>query len=88
VVQGILSTGNNILSGLVAYPNPVNDVLTLTNDTDLDSVELYTITGQKVLFQLVNGTTATVHTAPLAKGVYILNAYAGNDKQAIKFVKQ
>jgi len=56
---------------LSAYPNPVDDYLTLelTNE-NIERVELYSLTGQLVRSEVVRGSRVEVSVADLPAGVY------------------
>lgn len=64
---------------LQVYPNPVKDVLNfkLANNLNVESIELYDVTGKKV--NTVNGkATQGVNVSNFAKGTYILKVKASN----------
>ncbi len=56
---------------LTAYPNPVDDFLTLelTNE-NIERVELYAVTGQLVRSEIVRGTRVELSVVDLPVGVY------------------
>jgi dienelactone hydrolase len=56
------------------YPNPAKDNLNIVSYAKLiNSVEVYNLSGQKVLSKKVNATTTRLKTNNLSKGVYIVN---------------
>ena len=57
------------------YPNPAKDNINIVSYAELiNSVEVYNLSGQKVLSKKVNnGTTTKINTSGLAKGVYIVD---------------
>lgn len=64
---------------LQVYPNPVKDVLNfkLANNLNVESIELYDVTGKKV--NTVNAkATEGVNVSNFAKGTYILKVKASN----------
>jgi len=68
------------------YPNPVQNNLTINTPTNFTKLELYTITGKKVLEQ---DFTTQLNTTNLSKEVYLLKLYTKNGRIAIKkIVKQ
>lgn len=77
-----------VFSGFKAYPNPVNNILTVENALAIEKVEVYNVTGQLVLTQAVKSTNAQINTEKLAAGAYLLNVYAGGIRKNVRFVKQ
>jgi Ig-like domain CHU_C associated/Secretion system C-terminal sorting domain len=75
-------------SGLVAYPNPASDVVTINNKAELSGVSIINMLGQEVLSQKVTGTEVQLNIAPLAGGSYIVKVTAANGASAsIKIAK-
>lgn len=65
------------------YPNPVtNDLLTITGDQEVKSVEVYSILGTKINARYENNQ---VQVSNLAPGVYFLRL---NNKYSFKFIKK
>ena len=81
-VPGVVSVPKNSLADKVSmYPNPVSDELTITikTSTSLKKVVITSMLGQVVnSTDLTSRTSATVSTASLSKGIYIVTFY-GND---------
>jgi Secretion system C-terminal sorting domain/Concanavalin A-like lectin/glucanases superfamily/Fibronectin type III domain len=50
------------------YPNPVNDILKIAMETELKSVEIYSLQGQKVL----SANNKTIDIANLSSGMYMV----------------
>ena len=72
---------------IVVYPNPTHSILNLSINDEilLDKVTIVDITGKVVLEQTEN--LSIINVEQLAKGVYILTAYAGDKKYQEKFIK-
>lgn len=70
------------------FPNPVNDVLTISNP-DGRSLEfkLYDLNGHVVLSNQSGANTIPVDMKPLAKGIYTLNVRHENSVQVVKVVR-
>ncbi len=70
------------------YPNPTNAVLNLSVNGGIiiDKITILDITGKIHLEQTEN--LSTINLEKLAKGVYILTAYAGDKKYQEKFIKE
>jgi len=84
-LNGITKTAFN---NFKAYPNPVTNILTLTNSTIIDKIELYNLTGQLVVKQNTGTTNTDINLEKLASGVYVLTIHAGGNVKNIKVVKQ
>jgi hypothetical protein len=81
-----LSAVTNELSGTSIYPNPVNDVLNIKGlDTELETVSIYSINGQKIMTQTTN--LDRINTSTLAQGVYFVQLKSLKAVKTLKIVK-
>ncbi len=73
---------------IVIYPNPSYSLinLSLNERICIEKVTILDITGKVVLEQ--NENSSIINVEKLAKGVYILLAYAGDTKYQEKFIKE
>ena len=62
---------------VTAYPNPVNDVISIAvpNEVQITQVAVYNITGQEVL---TTNQTQNINVSQLASGTYLLKATSAN----------
>jgi len=67
-------------SGIRLYPNPANSILNIESKESIDTIEVYTINGRKILS---SEFTNSLDVSPLSSGVYLMKLTA-NDKHAIK----
>ena len=84
------STGivnNSAENTLSVYPNPVNDVLNISNVSDANEIVIYDVTGKVVKSVNVSGNNISVNVSDLAKGIYFVNVYGNKAVQAKKFMK-
>lgn len=70
-------------NGFSLYPNPANDLFFIKSPADVfaSKIELYDVTGKKILSQKVEGTHETgISVSNLAKGTYVvtIETTAGN----------
>ncbi len=80
-----LATGNtSAKSDIKIYPNPVKDVLNITNAKNIKSVEVINMTGQKV----ASATTNQVNVSKLPKGNYIVRVTDATTSTTHKIVKE
>jgi hypothetical protein len=84
----VLGLADTKFASLIYYPNPVNNIFTITNNNAIEAVSIYTIMGQQVSTKSVNNTNATVDFSALNSGIYFVKVQIGNTQKSIKVVKQ
>ena len=67
------------------YPNPSNGLFNIS-DSNIESIEVYDITGKLVMQQNINASNATIDLTNKAKGVYTLKSYNGNNVSVSKLI--
>ena len=78
-----------LTSSINVYPNPVNDVLFIETEVEINEVVVYTITGVIVGQQTtVNGQQTTIDVANLNSGVYFVKVVTENGEVVKRFVKK
>ena len=80
-----LSTEEYQRPELSVFPNPVNDILTINTNTQIDKVEVHNTLGQLVHSERSVGNE--VQVSELAKGIYLLSVYSNGNRNIIRFVK-
>lgn len=83
----VLGTPGFELASLKVYPNPVNDVLTVSYNDVIEDVEIINMLGQVVASQKVAAPVAEINTAILPGGNYIVKVTAANGSGTVKIVK-
>ena len=85
-VQAALSTSENELLDMMIYPNPVDgDIVTIQSPINgLKEVQIYTVTGKKVLDTTINGNTLDVSS--FNSGFYILKVTIDGQSKVFKLV--
>ena len=83
-----LATSGFVKNNINIYPNPARTLLNLqaANNTSINKIIITDLTGKIVKEQTQNTTTINVEN--LAQGMYILEAYSGEQKMVSKFVKE
>lgn len=82
-----LGTNAVNVAKVAAYPNPVQDVLHLTNADKVSSVEIYNMVGQKLLTaDKISKDGLNVSTLP--KGAYIVTVKTRTATESIKVIKK
>lgn len=67
------------------YPNPVKDVLNINSDKKLNSIQIFSMTGQ--LIRTIDKDARQVSVSDLKKGVYLLRVKSEGKDQSFKIVK-
>lgn len=83
-----LNTNNFSSSNFRVYPNPVRNILNLSNSTIINSIEIYNTLGQVVSKQASSTNEVAVDVSSLSKGVYILTAQVGDELVRKQFIKE
>lgn len=87
-VQQQLSAPAFGLEGLVSYPNPVNDVFTVSYTEPINNVTVYNMLGQVVVNAGNNATTTQINMSGAAAGTYMVKVVAASKTATFKVVKQ
>lgn len=85
-----LSVDNPALNKTVTlYPNPVKDKLTIAFDNQIiESVTIYSLTGQLISKTKINTTEANLDTSALSSGIYIVEVSANGSSKKVKLIKE
>jgi len=75
-------------SSFKAYPNPVTNVLNLSYSSEISSVEIFNMLGQKVMTKALNVANAQIDMSNLNAGTYMVKVTADGLTKSIKVVKQ
>ncbi|RKE86903.1 reprolysin-like metallopeptidase [Epilithonimonas arachidiradicis] len=67
------------------YPNPVDEVLTVSSDRKINQISVYNVTGQ--LLQEVNDTNV-INLSKLSSGVYFVKAIVEGKTETTKIIKK
>ena len=80
---------NPFTTAISLYPNPAKNTLHLnTQDQTINQVNIYTMTGSRVMQLDINTVSPTVDVSSLASGVYYIQLYSGKNVALKKFVKE
>ena len=69
------------------YPNPSQSTLTITNLTDVERIELISITGQTILSENVTEDVVNLNLESVASGIYMLKLVSQSDSRVIRIEK-
>lgn len=83
-----LNVANNLIEGLTLYPNPVQNQLNITAITNLDRIELFTISGQKLNEINTKEKSLKLDISSYSQGLYFVRITSGNRISNFKIVKE
>lgn len=84
-----LSNGSFDSANFTYYPNPVKNVLNLSYNQEITSVEVFNMVGQKVSSNNLDATLGQVDMSQLPNGVYLVKlATANNQSKTIRVIKE
>jgi hypothetical protein len=84
----LLGAPTATLSTTALYPNPVQDVLNLRSAGEIDSIVVYSISGQQILTQKMQNTTGTIDLSSFSSGVYFVQVNGIEQSETFKIVKK
>ena len=73
---GLQELSGNVIS---VSPNPTNGSLTINSKTELQKIEVVSITGQTLLSETPTNVSHTLHLENFSNGIYFVNVYQ-NDR--------
>lgn len=71
-----------------AYPNPVNDILSLSYDKNISSVAIYNLLGQEVLTKSINEMKSKIDMSALQNGTYFVKITSEGKVRTIQVIKE
>jgi hypothetical protein len=88
--MGLLSVGENNITQTFVYPNPVNDILTISVPENFRSstIQFYNGLGQKVLEQNIDHQLQNISLQSLSSGIYYYNIASADKKLNGKIIKK
>lgn len=75
-------------SQFTAFPNPVKNTVRISNNENIERVEVYTVLGQLILQKSANASYTDLDASDLKSGVYLLKAYSGNQEKTFRIIKE
>ena len=75
-------------SDLKAFPNPVNDQLTIQNNHKFDAIELFDYLGKMILKKNCDDFQTQIDMNGYSNGMYFIKVYTENNFQTLKVIKQ
>ncbi|WP_447634929.1 Ig-like domain-containing protein [Flavobacterium microcysteis] len=69
------------------YPNPVNNILTVSYSEAITGLKLYNMVGQQLITKSVNANETQIDMSHLPAGSYLLEVSAGSKSKMVKLLK-
>ncbi len=85
--RDVLGNEDNILNDFSFYPNPAKDQLTLNSSIIINTVEIYSLLGQKLIINRMYATSSSLNISQLHTGTYILKVISNTETGYYKLIK-
>ena len=69
------------------YPNPVNNVLTVSYSQEITGLKLYNMVGQQLMVKKANATETQLDMSNIPAGSYLLEVSSGANSKTVKLLK-
>ena len=86
--KSTLGVDENTFENFKIYPNPTQDILNLSANNTIENVSVFSLLGQKVMETSIDQNKASINTAHLSPGVYLMNVIIEGKSATYKFIKQ
>jgi hypothetical protein len=71
-----------------AYPNPVSDVLNITTEFKMNSIEILDLRGRNIFNRHSNSKSETLNLADLKAGIYFIRVKGQSKSSIVKIIKK
>ena len=88
VFETDLATQNVSKSTLKFYPNPVKDILTISDVKEISSYTIFDVSGKQVASASAKSSKLELNVSQLKPGVYIVKANSDGVMKTFKFIKK
>jgi hypothetical protein len=75
-------------SSFMFYPNPVKDVLNISNATTISKVQVVNLLGQEMIVKSMNVTQGQIDMSQLGAGTYLVKLTSDDQIKMIKIIKE
>lgn len=87
-ITSTLGTGSFDNGSFSFYPNPVKNILNLSYNQEISTIDVFNLLGQKVSANKVNANSAQIDMSTLSKGAYMVKVTSNDQVKTIKVVKE
>lgn len=88
VKSSTLGMDDLVIKNFTYYPNPVKNVLMISNDSVIDEVTFISIKGETLLIKKINSLRSEIDLSNFSKGVYFLKVKAVGTEKTVKLIKE
>jgi len=85
--KDVLGNEETIFKDFSFYPNPANDIIILKSPYNIETVEIFSIIGQKVITKTVGATSSNINISELPTGHYLMRIVSNNETGVYKLLK-
>lgn len=72
------------LINLLMFPNPTNGTIHINSDEVISKIEVYQLSGELAMEQVINNTSSEMNLSELNTGMYLVKVYGTNGAVSIK----
>ena len=83
-----LSNENFTFNNFKLFPNPVKNSLTISNASPIETIEISSILGQKMISKKVNDIQTEIDLSQLSNGIYFVKVTSQGSEKTIKIIKE
>lgn len=87
-VSMVMGLEEQAFIGFEYYPNPVKDVLTITNSNNIEALTVTNMLGQTIIFKQIDSTNTQLDLSYLNNGVYFVKVSVEGKNKTLKIIKQ
>lgn len=88
VFETDLATENIRQSTLKFYPNPVKEIVTISDTKVISAVEIFDLSGKKVFVSDEKSTQLKLNLSALKSGVYLAKVKSNGEEKTFKLIKK
>lgn len=87
-IESSLNTTSLDFQNFNYFPNPVNQIITISSSAAIKKVQVYNLLGQKVLTNHFNDDTVTVDLEEMPNSIYLIKVQTASSSREFKIIKQ
>lgn len=87
-VNGSLASPDFDLADFNYFPNPVQNLLNISNSSNIDSIEVISVSGKSILSKKINNTYSEIDLSGISSGFYFLKVKSEGKSKTIKIIKK
>lgn len=83
-----LSTADFVLPNFKLYPNPVKNIVTISNTSAIDELTFVSVKGDVILTKQINSLNSEIDLSNFSKGIYFLKIKSEGTEKTVKIIKE